>query len=556
MLTHIHIKNFIVVESLSLDFDKGLTVLTGETGAGKSIIVDAVNLALGERADTAIIRKEADQCDISLCFDISNNSDAQAWLKAKDFADGFDCIVRRIIFPDGRSRSTINGHPCTQQLIREFAHFILQIHGQHQHQTLLKRERQQQWLDNFAHHHELLDKIRQDYFQWKNLQTELNQLNEQAKNRDHELSLLRYQFEELENANLQEGEWKTLSQQHQQLHNAQSLIEKLTQAITLTVQSDEISASRLLQQAIERVNEIKMEDSQLAAIKEMLNTAAIYLQEAGTELNHYCERLDLSAENLTLLETRLSLIYDLARKHHISPDDLIDMKKSLQKRIEKLENIEEQIQSLKQRQVEIQTNYEKTASELSASRKKAAKTLEKKITEKMQLLGMSNGQFMVRFEKAETEISPQGKEKVTFYVNTNPGQEFLPLQKIVSGGELSRISLALQVITAQKENTSALIFDEVDTGIGGKTAGIVGQLLRELGEKAQVLCITHLPQVAALGHHHLYVKKIIGKNSVSTAIEQLTQKERVEELARMLSGTKITQQTIAHAESLLCGDSV
>lgn len=551
MLTHLHVKNFTVVTSLCLDLEPALTVLTGETGAGKSIIVDAVTLALGARADTNTIRAGAEYCDITLCFDLTHIRQAKAWLVTQAFSDEDECIIRRIISRDGRSRSTINGHPCPQSLLREFAPLILAIHSQHQHQALLKREVQQQQLDIFAHHETSLAKIQHYYHQWREITAKLDALAQQAADRDRQLDLLRYQLEELITLNLQESEWQTLSHQHQQLHSAQDLIQNLTQAIDLTVQNEQVSASLLLQQAIDRINQIKIDDGQITAIKELLRTAAIHLQEAGDELNHYRSSVDLSDANIEQLEMRLSAIHDLARKHHVNPNDLLDIKKSLAQQVQELENIDTTIETLNQQQTHIVTQYQAIADQLSASRMKAATLLERNITAKMQLLGMKGGAFKIQFLKSNENITPYGNEKITFIVRTNPGQSFLPLQKVVSGGELSRISLALQVITAQQEETPTLIFDEVDTGIGGKTAETVGQLLRKLGDKAQVICITHLPQVAAQGAHQFIVEKNTGKDSVAATIHKLDQHQRVNELARMLSGAKITAQTLAHAKALL-----
>ncbi|WP_423062775.1 DNA repair protein RecN [Candidiatus Paracoxiella cheracis] len=551
MLSQIYLKNYTVVKSLNLELNTGLTVLTGETGAGKSIIVDAVMLALGARADTNAIRLGEDQCDITLSFDLTHIPEAKTWLESQDFAEGTECLVRRTISRDGRSRSTINGHPCSQNLVREFSTLALAIHGQHQHQELLKREIQQQQLDVFAHHESMLSKIQQHYHQWRKITAELDTLSQQTQDRDRQLDLLRYQLEELTALNLQENEWETLSHQHQKLHNAQNLIDNLNEAIDLTVQNEQTSAAMLLQEAIDRINEIKISDNQITAIKELLGTAAIHLQEAGDELSHYRNNLDLSDENINQIEQRLSVMHDLARKHHVNPNDLLDVKKSLEQRVQKLENIDANIETLRQHQAQISEQYQAVANALSQGRVKAAKTLEKNITEKMQSLGMNGGEFKIQFEKINEIISPYGNEKISFIVCTNPGQGFLPLQKVVSGGELSRISLALQVITAQKEGTPTLIFDEVDTGIGGKTAEIVGQLLCELGQKAQVICITHLPQVAAQGTHQFKVEKTTSTNSVCATIRKLNQTERVEELARMLSGSKITEQTLAHARELL-----
>ncbi len=551
MLTHLYIKNFTIVESLTLDFDRGLTVLTGETGAGKSIIVDAVSLALGARADSHCIRSNAGFCDITVSFNITNLPDAQSWMKANEMSEESECLIRRLIYRDGRSKSTINGQPCPQNLVRDLGQLLLQIHGQHQHQALLKRMHQQQLFDVYADNSDLLTKTHQYYQQWKALHDELAALHQHAQSRNHELDLWRYQFEELAALNLQENEWSELSRQHDQLQNAQGLIHSLNQAIDLITESEQKSASDLLQQAIDRVNEIKMDDPQLKIIKELLNTAAIHLSEARSEIHHYRDGLDLSDERLETIEQRLTAIHDCARKHHTNPDNLVEIKNSLHEKIQSLENVDVKIEELNRFEIQILQQYDKIADQLSKNRRKTATVLEKMIGHSMQELGMAGGKFQIDFEPSDERITPYGKEKIAFLVKTNPGQDFLPMQKVVSGGELSRIGLALQVIAAQKVESPTLIFDEVDTGIGGKTADVVGKLLRELGKKSQVFCITHLPQVAACGQHHFKVEKTATKDNVFTHIEKLTQKQRVEELARMLSGSKITTQTLAHAGALL-----
>ena len=551
MLTQLHIKNFTIVKSLSLDLEPALSVLTGETGAGKSIIVDAVTLALGGRTDTTVIRSGEDYCDITLCFDITYIPTALEWLEKQGFVSGTECLIRRIISQDGRSRSTVNGHPCPQNLIRELAGLVLTIHDQHQHQTLLKRDIQQQLVDTFAHNEKYLLKIQHYHDQWRTVTAELDALSQQTHDRHQQLDLLHYQLTELTALNLQEQEWETLTYQHKQLHHAKALIHHITQAMDLAIESDKPSASMLLQQAIDQIHQIHIEDKKIIAIKDLLNTSFIYLQEAGDELNDYRNHLNLSPESLELIEQRLSAIHDLARKHHANPTDLLEVKKSLLQHMQAFENIDTTLETLRHSQAKILADYRAVAKELSNRRMNAAKQLEKYTTEKIQLLGMNGSEFKIEFEHTDEIVTSYGNEKISFLVSTNIGQGFLPLQKVVSGGELSRISLAIQAISAQQEETPTIIFDEVDAGIGGKTAEIVGQLLKELGKKAQVICITHLPQVAVQGTHQFTVEKTTVNNSVYATIRKLELKERVEEIARMLSGSKITEQTLAHAEELL-----
>lgn len=551
MLTHIAIKNFVIVDALHLDFNQGFNVLTGETGAGKSIWVDAVALALGHRADSNVIREGTERCDITLCFDISQIPEAKQWLQHHDLEQDDECIIRRLIHRTNPSRCTINGSPCTLQMLREFAQTMINIHGQHQHQTLLKRDTQRQRVDEFANNNVLLADIYTLYQQWQLLAKRLDRLQQQANNRDAELNLLQYQLNELQKLNLQTDEWQTLSHQHQQLHNAKHLMSELNQALELTVDNEQSSATQLLQQAILHLETICKKEPQLKVAKELLTTAAIHLEEAGSELNQYRNALDLSPENLATIEQRLTVIHDLARKHHVNPDALIDVTKSLEQKIDALEKIDIEIDNIKTDQQQLIEQYNKLAKKLTKKRQQAADILNKKITTIIQDLGINGGKFQIELTDNNDRISPFGNESVCFMISTNPGQTLQPMAKIVSGGELSRISLALQVITANQENTPTLIFDEVDVGIGGKTAAIVGKLLRQLGEKVQVLCITHLPQVAALGHHHYCVIKSSQSKTTSTQIRLLTASEREAELARMLGGTKITAQTRAHAKEML-----
>ncbi len=553
MLTHIHIRNFTIVQSLSLDFKTGLNVLTGETGAGKSIWVDAIELAaLGKRADTSVIRQGQTQCDITVCFDLSHIASATKWLNEHQLEAEGECIVRRTIQRQGTSRSTINGRPCTLHLVRELGQLILNIHSQHQQQKLLKPEAQRQSVDHFAKHEKTLNDIQTIYSQWQQTHSQIELLKHKAQNRDSELSLFRYQLTELETAAIEPNEWQELSKQHQQLHNAKHLMAQLNQALNLTLEDEQHSATHLLSQAIAELNDIQLDDPQLHSIKALLNTAAIHLQEAGNELGQYRDHLELRPQNLATIENRLTVIHDLARKHHVAPEALPDIQKSLIQKIKQLENIDSRIEALHEDQRQLLNRYEEIAKKITHNRKIAAQQLSRLITQSTQKLGMENARFSVQLDPIDATMSAYGNERVTFLISTNPGQDLKPLNKIISGGELSRISLALQVAIVREKDRITLIFDEVDLGIGGKTAEIVGQLLRSLGEYHQLLCITHLPQVAAKGHHHYKVIKTTTRQSTNTEIVELNQQQRVDELARMLSGAKITSQTLSHASEMLC----
>lgn len=551
MLTDIYIENYTVVDHLHLNLNAGLSVLSGETGAGKSIIVDAINLALGARLDSKVLRSKEVRCTITLCFNVANITPAKEWLEHHSFNDNFDCIISRTHQQDGRSKITINGKPCPSMLLRELAPLLLVIHSQHQSQSLLEREQQQAYVDRYGKHQDILQTL-QDYFsQWRLNQTELDYLKQQATQREEQSALLNYQLEELNQLDLQIDEWQQLHREHQQLHNAKQLIQNLNQAIDLTVENEKSSSTLLLQYAIDQLKIIHKNNPQLSSVIELLNTAAIHIQEAGDELIHYRDALDLSPERLNYIENRLTKIHDLARKHHVTPKELPDVSKSLQHKIDLLDAIDERTAILIQHNQQLMTSYQQDAQKLSLSRQQLAKEISKKITAYMQNLGMQGGEFQVSLETHNETMTTFGNEKISFMIKTNPGQALFPMTKIVSGGELSRISLALQTIFSEKENIPTLIFDEVDVGIGGKTAETVGKLLQSLGREVQVFCITHLPQVAAQGHHHYKVSKSSTHDSTTATIEALNHQQRIEEIARMISGSKITQQTLQYAEELL-----
>lgn len=551
MLTHIDITHFAIVDSLTIDFTEGLSVLTGETGAGKSLWVDALSLALGQRADPQWIRNGQERADISITFDIRHQPEAIAWLHNEEITHDNECLIRRTLSRQGNTRCTINGTPFPLQRVRELANLLIQIHSQHQQQQLLQSDRQRSCLDHFAGNHALLKNLNTIFQEWHNLQNELNELTHHLGDKNQKIDFLRYQLDELNVLQLKEGEWQSLSLKHQQCHHAKELIQQLNEALALTVEHEDLSASHLIQQALHHVSSIKITDPQLEAIRELLNVAAIHLNEAGNELQAYRDGMDLSDHNIENIESRLTIIYDLARKHHCNPEHLLEIQHSLEQQLEQLSTSDERIAEIQKLQEALEKRYYDIAKKLTSSRKKAASILEKDIIKLLHDMDMSSSDFKIDFETADTTLTPYGHEKIQFLIQTNIGQGFQPLHKIVSGGELSRISLALHVLTANKEQTPTLIFDEADVGISGKTAAIVGKLLRSLGEKTQVLCITHLPQVACYGHHHYKATKYAHQDQTETSIQQLSTEQRVDEIARLLGGTHITQTSLDHAHELL-----
>lgn len=551
MLTHIDIRHFAIVDSLEIDFTAGLSVLTGETGAGKSLWVDALSLALGQRGDPQWIRTGKDRADISVTFDVNNQPDVIEWLNQEEITHDNECIIRRTISRQGTTRCTINGSAFPLQRVRELRELLIQIHSQHQQQQLLQSDTQRSCLDNFSGNQSLLKNLNALYREWDAIQNELDELTRNLSDKNQKIEFLRYQLDELTALQLQEGEWQALSLKHQKLHNAKQLIEQLNQAIDLTIEHEDVSAAHLIAQALYQLNDIKIADPQLETIRELLNVAAIHLNEAGSELQSYRNQFDLSGHNLEEIESRLSIIYDLSRKHHCAPENLPELQRSLEQQLEQLTTSDEKIARLQEHQLVLEKTYHEIAKKLTLKRKKSAILLEKEITQSMHDMDMSNSTFKITFDTNEHKLTTYGHEKIQFLIQTNLGQDFQPLHKIASGGELSRISLALHVLTANKEQTPTLIFDEADVGISGKTAAVVGKLLRTLGEKTQVLCITHLPQVASYGHHHYKATKHTIDNQTETVIKKLLKTERVEEIARLLGGAEITKKSLDHASELL-----
>ncbi|MDF1654407.1 MAG: DNA repair protein RecN [Coxiellaceae bacterium] len=551
MLTHINLKNFVLVDELSLELADGFHAFTGETGAGKSILLDAINLALGTRAEARYVKSGSTRCDINLIFDISDQPDIQQWLEQHELNDDGECLLRRSIYADGKSRATINGHPSPLHLLKELGQHMLQVHGQHQHQLLLKPKYQQHLLDQYGLHQNMLQQLDSFYQQHQQVQQQIELLTAKAADRDDQLSLYEYQHTELEQAAIEEGEWQTLHQEHQRLHQSKSLIGALNQAIEYTAEGESVNALTLLQQATDQLNTIGFSDEQLDSAKALLNTACIHVQEAESELNSYRQGLDLSPERLQQIETRLNIISDLARKHHVEPEALKEVQSSLQQKVEQLKNLDEHLIELQQQQKTILIDYKKVATKLTASRKKLAKSLAKTITTLLTQLNMADSQFAIELITNDSDISATGQESIQFTLSANPGQPLAPLQKVASGGELSRICLAILASLAGKQAIPTLIFDEIDTGISGKTADTVAKLLKQISQTLQIMCVTHLPQVASQAKHHYRVEKQVKGKSTTTTIIKLDKKQRIHETARLLAGETINKQALDNAKALL-----
>jgi DNA repair protein RecN (Recombination protein N) len=553
MLTHIHIQDLVIVRALSLDLRAGMTALTGETGAGKSILIDGLGLALGDKADSGMIRAGCERAEVSAVFDVGGLPEVQAWLEARELGAGEECILRRVLVREGRSRAFINGSPATQQLLAELGEQLLAVHGQHAHQLLLRPAAQRELLDAYAGHVKLLAASRDAFQQLRQAEQQLAALQAAARDRANRLDLLRFQVGELDDLNLASGELAELEAQQTRLAHAERLQTESAALADLLYESDQAIAPTL-GRATGMLEELARLDQRLAEGRELLDSARIQVEEAADLLRHYADDIDLDPQQLAELDERLGRAHDLARKHRLQPEQLPEHHQTLCAELAQLENLDQTENDLADKVTAARAAYRDAAAALGASRRKAAKRLAKTVTDSMQTLAMAGGEFHVRVDSpADATPAAHGLDQIRFEVATNPGQPAGPLNKVASGGELSRISLAIQVATAGCDQVPTLIFDEVDVGIGGAVAEIVGQLLRRLGDKRQVLCVTHLPQVASQAHQHLKVSKETDGKTTQTLVSVLEQQQRVDEIARMLGGVKITDQTVAHAREMIIG---
>lgn len=549
MLTQLTVSNYAIAERVELQFQKGMTALTGETGAGKSIVLDALGLAMGGRGDASAVRHGAKRADITATFDISRIVEAREWLEEQDLDDGNDCILRRVIGRDGRSRAYINGQPCPLNQLKELGATLMDIHSQHQHQSLLKKDTHRRLLDEFSGAEDLAIKTRLAWKQWHQARDRLLSRQQNADETEARLQLLRYQVEELDRLALEDGEQARLEQEQEQLSHAETVRQASHQAAMLCSE-DETSAADLVRQALSQLEQLPVEVPALADTLQMLNEAQIQLTEAGSNLVHFVEDYDADPQRLQEVEERLSAIYQLARKHRVQPEELPELHQRLGDELAELDDSEGSLEQLEADVENYRKAYQAVADKLSETRREGAVTLDQRVAAELTELGMPTMQFITQLDTSDNEPSATGNEEIEFLISANPGQPARPLAKVASGGELSRISLAIQVVVAQTSTTPTLVFDEVDVGIGGGTAEVVGRLLRSLGESGQIICVTHLPQVAAQSHQHLFVSKFTEADATFSKIETLNDQGRISEVARMLGGVDMTEQTLAHAREM------
>jgi DNA repair protein RecN (Recombination protein N) len=548
MLINLSIKDYAVVDQLEVDLDAGMTCITGETGAGKSIMLDALGLCIGDRADSRAIRPGAARTDIAACFDVSHNTRAQVWLSERDLESAADCILRRTITAEGRSRAYINGSPATLSDCADLGQLLVDIHSQHAHQSLLRRPIQRSLLDTYAGAETLLVEVSETAQRWRVLQEEYSRLAGQTEESDARRALLTYQIEELEVLNPQPGELKALEAQHKLLANAAYIIDSANDiAAGCEAQRDQLA--RIVQLA----NDERMTGSATDNLRELLQSALIQLDEAQAETARFAASVELDPEGLRAAEGRLSALHDMARKHRAQPDALHELLATLQAELESLAGGTEELASLEEALGDTALAWRTHAKALSERRREAAVLLSKRVMETLTDLAMTKCVFEIALIPFKDDNpDPRGAEDIEFLIATNPGATPGPLNKVASGGELSRISLALQVVAADTATSPTMVFDEVDVGIGGGIAEVVGALLRTLGERSQVLVVTHQPQVAAKGHQHLLVTKT-GEDAVHSELTLLAGAARIEEVGRMLGGAKLTDSTLAHAREMLEG---
>jgi len=552
MLQNLSITDLAVVKRLDLNLEKGLSVLTGETGAGKSILLTALGLALGDRADSSFIRPGSKRAEVNLEFDLSDTKPARNWLRENELDDGELCLIRRVITQDGRSKAFINGSPVNLQTLQSFTEKLVEIHGQHAHLTLLNPEEQRRFVDETAGNQQNIKQLNIIFEQWQQSNKELEHLNRAAIDQTEREELLKFQIQELEQLDLAHYNYTALSEEHATQANLEQILNKGQEQLERLYESEQLSANQILSQAVSELDEISKYAPEISEINSQLAEAQIQIEEASLQLRRYLESTELNPGRLQSLEDQLSIIHAISRKHHIDPENLPELAINLQKELESVTHSSERIDKLRKTIQQLENKYYQLSKKISDKRQAAALSSQKKISDIIHELGMPQGKFIINIKSLLT--SPprlNGLDKIEFLVSANPGLPPRPLAKVASGGELSRISLAVQVSTSHEKMVPTMIFDEVDSGIGGGIAEIVGQKMRRLSHNRQVLCVTHLPQVAAQAHHHLFVSKLADPDTTESTVSPLNDTKRVEEIARMLGGVKITEQTLNHAQEML-----
>ena len=554
MLTQLTINNFAIVRQLEIELAKGMSVITGETGAGKSIAIDALGLCLGQRIETSMVREGQERAEICATFFIEPTNPAYQWLQEQELQDPdnpSDCILRRVINADGRSKAFINSTPVSASQLKEIGQYLIHINGQHASQLLLKNDYQLQLVDTFAHHHDLLAQMREDYRAWKNLQTQVKTFQQKVAENEAKKQLLQYQVEELDEFALRPNEYLELEEDQRRLSNSEQLTQLSQSALQLLSENETVSIDSMLYRATQYIDELSELDPRYVSVQTMLNDALIQVQEATSEVQHLASHIEQDPMLLQEIEQRLGQALQLARKHNVKPEELVEWHQKLKAELTALLDFSESEERLILEEKAAFEKMQHTAKQLHESRCQAAGKLAQQVTHSIKGLAMENAEFFIEVNSDLTKVASNGADNIVFTLRSNLGQQAQPLAKVASGGELSRISLAIQVLTSDQSAIPTLIFDEVDVGISGKTASVVGKLLRQLGDKCQVLCVTHLPQVACHGHHQFNVEKFTVDDKTETKMTALSQEERVPALARLLGGSEITELALANAQEML-----
>ncbi len=554
MLTQLTINNFAIVRHLNLELAKGMSVITGETGAGKSIAIDALGLCLGQRTELSMLREGQERAEVCATFQLEAKNPAVAWLKEQELQDPDnpeECILRRIVNNDGRSKAFINSTPVSANQLKELAQYLIHINGQHASQLLLKNDFQLQTLDNFCAHQTLLTQMNSDYLHWKELQRKLHNFKQQCAENEAKKQLLQYQVDELNQFNLQPNEYAELEENHRRLSGSEQLTTLSQSALQLLSENETVNADRLLYKANQYIDELCELDPRYKDAQTMLQEALIQVQEASREIQHLSNNIEQDPLLLQQIEQRMGQALQLARKHNVKAEALTEFHRALKQELNQLIDFSDSEEILIAQEQQAYAQMSATSNALHQSRQQGAAKLAQQVTKSIKQLAMENAEFFIELKTDYDNISALGADTVVFNLRSNLGQPPQPLAKIASGGELSRIALAIQVLTSDKSAVPTLIFDEIDVGISGATANVVGKLLRKLGDKCQVLCVTHLPQVASQGHHHFVVEKLTLDGKTETKMTALSQPQRVQALAKLLGGSKVTDTVLANAQEML-----
>ncbi|MBC6413969.1 MAG: DNA repair protein RecN [Chromatiales bacterium] len=553
MLSALTVENFLIIDRVVANFERGMTVLTGETGTGKSILIDALELTLGRRAQSHLLRPGANKLSLSIALDVSGQTAAISWLKKQSMEnDENSCVIRRVINSEGRSQAYINGSLSTLEQLKELTMLLVDVAGQNNQQQLLDSSRHLALLDLYSDHEAQLLEMQNIYQQWKMVNDQLNHRQQQSQEIEIKQQWLTQQCQELEQAAIKAGEYEQIEQEHRVLSQKEKLKQALANAYQALDAESQQNANLLLATAYNELHSLSEIDTKLQEVAELVNYALDQSNEAAREIKQYLDRIDNTQGELETIERRLGVLTELARKYKTSANLLPEKLEQMSHELKMLDDPEQSIEQLEKKRDNAEADYKKIALQVSGTRKRSARVLEEAVLKLLKQLNMKQAQFKINFvTDSHTTPSPSGLERVAFMLCANPGQKLQPLAKAASGGELSRISLALQVALSNRRMIPVLIFDEVDSGVGGATAEIVGRLLKKLSSQTQVFCVTHLAQIACQADHHYYVEKVSKDGSTSVSLTKLNKQDRLQELARMIAGTKITKQSLDHARQML-----